>query len=367
MDAEVIGAVLDYMYTQQPSDKTTLNNIRGIFEAADKFRMPDLMSECVSFIKCHLNVDNCLNVFEYATIHNLAELRHSCKTFMLKNFHELVSQGDIIRQIAFADIKEIISDDRLNMRSEEELFDSVMDWVSQKPNQRNVFIVALLKQVRLGLIEADYFVQKVTTHPYIVKNESACRATLKAAWDYICTQENNGSRQLHMKHTVVRPRIPHSVIFILGGWSGGTPISTIEVYDSRADKWHCQPSITNGSPRAYHGLVALNNKMYLIGGFDGGSYFNSLTCFDPVMAKWTEVAPMYNKRCYVSVATCGGCIYACGGFDGRVRLRSAECYHPTTNQWVKLPNMTYRRSDAGAASLNGTVHLIYIYLKHCYM
>jgi hypothetical protein len=34
-----------------------------------------------------------------------------------------------------------------------------------------------------------------------------------------------------------RPRIPHEILFAIGGWSGGNPTNFIETYDTRADRW----------------------------------------------------------------------------------------------------------------------------------
>lgn len=34
------------------------------------------------------------------------------------------------------------------------------------------------------------------------------------------------------------PRIPHEVIFAIGGWSEGVPQKLIETYDTRADRWN---------------------------------------------------------------------------------------------------------------------------------
>ena len=48
--------------------------------------------------------------------------------------------------------------------------------------------------------------------------------------------------------------------------------------------------------RAYHGTASLDNKIYIVGGFDGVEYFNSVRCFDPVIMSWSEVAPMNAKR-----------------------------------------------------------------------
>jgi len=49
-------------------------------------------------------------------------------------------------------------------------------------------------------------------------------------------------------------------------------------------------------PRAYHGCATVDMLIYLIGGFDGMDYFNSVRCFNPVTKEWSEVAPMNSRR-----------------------------------------------------------------------
>ncbi len=64
----------------------------------------------------------------------------------------------------------------------------------------------------------------------------------------------------------IRPRIPHEIMLIIGGWSLGSPTNSIETYDSRADIWqnfaHCDKV-----PRAYHGSIVIGNCIYIIGGY----------------------------------------------------------------------------------------------------
>ena len=48
-------------------------------------------------------------------------------------------------------------------------------------------------------------------------------------------------------------------------------------------------------PRAYHATVALDGAIYMIGGFDGTQYYNSVKKFDAIEKTWQEVAPMYHQ------------------------------------------------------------------------
>jgi kelch-like protein 10 len=33
------------------------------------------------------------------------------------------------------------------------------------------------------------------------------------------------------------PRVPHAILFVMGGWSMGRPTYSFESYDTRADRW----------------------------------------------------------------------------------------------------------------------------------
>lgn len=89
------------------------------------------------------------------------------------------------------------------------------------------------------------------------------------------------------------PRIPHDVIFAIGGWSEGRPQSFIETYDTRADRWINIPYEDHAGPRGYHGTAVIGYKIYCIGGFDGNTQFNVCREFDAENKIWEEVI---NKR-----------------------------------------------------------------------
>lgn len=78
---------------------------------------------------------------------------------------------------------------------------------------------------------------QVKNHAYVQGNE-VCRPviidTLKVLMDVETITQLDGVVQTP---ECARPRIPHEVLFAIGGWSGGSPTSAVETYDSRADRW----------------------------------------------------------------------------------------------------------------------------------
>jgi kelch-like protein 10 len=114
----------------------------------------------------------------------------------------------------------------------------------------------------------------------------------------------NSGVDVDLSNPLARPRTPHDVLFAVGGWSAGSPTAFMETYDFRADRWFLSNHPDN-SPRAYHGLVPLHGKLYVIGGFDGNDHFSTVRRYDPVLKIWEERACMQYARCYVSCCELG--------------------------------------------------------------
>lgn len=180
--------------------------------------------------------------------------------------------------------------------------------------------------VRLGLMNSDYFVEHVKTHPYVAveSQDEGARAmkrtiieTLKLLYDLELAPKDKVP-------ALARPRLPPQVLIATGGWSGGAPTNVMECYDVRADQWFRTNAGDPAGPRAYHGLAVLNNQIYCIGGFDGQSHFNSVRVFSLKTREWREAAPMNCKRCYVSVCVLEGLIYAMGGFDCKFQCQNTK-------------------------------------------
>jgi kelch-like protein 10 len=154
--------------------------------------------------------------------------------------------------------------------------------------------------------------EKVKRNKY-VENDSEARPIILETMRFLCDLETMSTASNEMQTPALAiPRLPHEVIFAIGGWSEGAAQSIIESYDTRADRWiRVHPEDPQG-PRAYHGTAVLGKKIYCIGGFNGVDYFNTCTRFDAEKKTWKEIAPMHTRRCYVSVAALDGFIYALG-------------------------------------------------------
>lgn len=135
----------------------------------------------------------------------------------------------------------------------------------------------------------QYLVNNVKEHPY-VKYNTDCNRTIMATLSFMSDLNTiNVQEEFFKTPKMAIPRIPHDVIFAIGGWSGGQARQYVEVYDTRADRWISLPNNDPHGPRAYHGIAVVDHKIYCIGGYDGSEHFNLCTVFDTVNKTWKEV------------------------------------------------------------------------------
>eukprot|EP00964_Phaeocystis_antarctica_P014878 scaffold8219_cov58-Phaeocystis_antarctica.AAC.2 len=108
--------------------------------------------------------------------------------------------------------------------------------------------------------------------------------------------------------------------------------------------------------RCMHGCVALNGKIYVVGGLEGGSYTDSAEVYDPQTDGWQPLAKMSTARYGFGLAAVGGKIYAIGGFDGRVALQSIEAYNPQLGTWTLVASMSATRIYHATVVLDGKIY-----------
>ena len=60
-------------------------------------------------------------------------------------------------------------------------------------------------------------------------------------------------------------------------FADNTPLDTVEVYNCRTDCWKTVAPMTTA--RAGCELVALNQRLLVVGGYDGNNTLSSMECF----------------------------------------------------------------------------------------
>lgn len=143
-------------------------------------------------------------------------------------------------------------------------------------------------------------------------------------------------------------------VYLAGGDDGAGNLTPMEILDLS----NYQVSI--GAPLPNHrselGLAVANNKIYAIGGYNGGAT-NYVDEYDPINNTWTAKASMPTARSVFCAATVNNIIYCAGGWPGSIN--KMEAYDPASNSWTTKANMpTPIQNFNSMSAVNGKLYFI---------
>ncbi|XP_021913789.1 kelch-like protein 10 [Zootermopsis nevadensis] len=256
------------------------------------------------------------------------------------------------------ELQSIIESEELNVKNEKVVWECVLRWINHDVDNRKGHIVGLLKGVRLGLLDAKFFKEEVSKHPYVTENEACKPVILETSAFLRDVQMMTKEDKDFVIARIARSGIPRDILFAIGGCRYGTLTDVIETYDIRANRWSVLEQVDSIGPRAYHGSAVVGFEIYVIGGYDGGSEgLNTCHCFNAATKTWREVAPMHERRFTLIVAVLRGEVYAMGGFSGNLLLNKAERYECKTNQWSLIAPMKTAHCNASVAVLSDKIYV----------
>ncbi|KFO18296.1 Kelch-like protein 4 [Fukomys damarensis] len=105
-------------------------------------------------------------------------------------------------------------------------------------------------------------------------------------------------------------------MYAVGGHDGWSYLNTVERWDPEGHQWNYVASMS--IPRSTVGVVALNNR------------------YDPKNDSWSTMAPLSVPRDAVAVCSLGEKLYVVGGYDGHTYLNTVESYDAQKNEWNEV-------------------------------
>lgn len=126
------------------------------------------------------------------------------------------------------------------------------------------------------------------------------------------------------------------------------------MYEPGEEAWQQVGTLPN--PLAGMALVATDEALYLLGGWDGQAMRDEVwrwvppaSAEDPVPS-WSLVSRLAVARAFLGAALLNGKIYVVGGFDGQRELNNADAYVLATSEWETLPPLTVARGGLSVVS-----------------
>jgi len=101
-------------------------------------------------------------------------------------------------------------------------------------------------------------------------------------------------------------------LYVAGGNSGGgTATGRVDVYNPTTNSWSTVASMP--TPRVGGAAGLISGKLYVVGGRNGSTYYNSVEVYDPLTNSWNSAAGMPTTRGALGVGVISGSLYAVGG------------------------------------------------------
>lgn len=163
------------------------------------------------------------------------------------------------------------------------------------------------------------------------------------------------------------------LIYVAGGFAAYCPgacgsLANFAAYDTATNQWVSLPNL----PTSVEGAAAVtapNGKIYVVGGFTGGSqvgnFVSGIQVFDPAADLWLTInAPFATPRAHLGAAIIpDGTIYAIGGFGGQVvsqALNSVETFNiDSSTSWASGPSLQLARGfDGVVTGADGTIYAV---------
>jgi hypothetical protein len=147
-------------------------------------------------------------------------------------------------------------------------------------------------------------------------------------------------------------------LYLVGGVTEGGLAADTQVYDPAADRWTPAPGLP--TPREHLGAAASAGKVYVVGGRVGGVGNNlaAAEAFDPDSGRWTSVAELPTPRGgLAATATAGGQVVAVGG-EAAATFPQAEAFDPASGRWRSLPPLPTPRHGLGVVAVGDIVYVL---------
>ncbi|XP_061134972.1 kelch-like protein 22 [Syngnathus typhle] len=149
-------------------------------------------------------------------------------------------------------------------------------------------------------------------------------------------------------------------IYAIGGRDYSKELSSVERYDPHANTWEFVSPLIR-EVYAHAGAV-LDGKIYITCGRRERAYLSETSCYDPVADHWTACADGPAGRAWHGMAAVNRRLYVIGGSNDEHGYRrdvlQTACFDPSDNSWTLLTPLPAGHGEPGMAVLDGRIHVV---------
>lgn len=165
VSSDTLDLILDFAYTGHCNVDET--NVEKLLPVADQLDCVGVVQKCCQFLLNELKPDNCLGIFKFARDYFCKDLQEKGWNYIRSNFMDVITDNPEFEDLTFDEMYSLLSDDQLNVRYEESVFDAITIWINKNPEKRKKYVHSLFKCVRFGLMNVQYFQTIVKPFPHL--------------------------------------------------------------------------------------------------------------------------------------------------------------------------------------------------------
>lgn len=336
--------VVNFLYTSEI--KIDVHNVEDVLAICMLLQLENLVDHCETFLRRNMTPSNCLGLQSIGGLFSLDGLKQHADRFSLWHF-ATVSNEEEFKDLPYDQLRLLISDDSLKVKSEESVFEAVWKWICHDFQHRKGFVADIMQYVRFPLMNLHYLNEDAVVIQ-LTKEHSILRDLVREAICYqtaVCKKATTDVASFRVK-----PRMASEEIYVIGGWSNGQKISSVQCFNVDTLQWTVVAGMTvaHVAREDYFRVVVVNDELYTVSRHKVGKY-------DPIGNCWNQIANGPHIQCkWAGVCECNGYIYVVGGHSSMCAKR----FNPEALDWESLPLMMYARYYPGVAVLQGKVYAV---------
>ena len=293
IEFDTLTSVVSYIYSGHVA--LTVEKTEKLIPASVSLMLPELNKVCKDFLYHKINNDTsaCIDINWIARVNSLTDLAQKSWQVMLEKFEE-VSHLDSFKEMPQPELQVYIRDERLNIASQDPVFEAVVTWVRHDMKNRKRSFERLIKIVKLSHCTPRFLGEVVKREP-LMKTVKCMEHLADAMYQHITTLVQHGTarRGSNQSRTLRLIAIHQDEYWTLKdgesewvgqGWAGGKKLGLsgacmtadgILVTGGQKSKkcWKLTIPTLNWTPmpdlfavRYKHAAVPVGNKVYVLGG-----------------------------------------------------------------------------------------------------
>jgi len=287
---KILCVVLDYIYSAEIA--LSEMNVEGVLCAAFQLGLESLRIRCESFLLRKLRVDNCIKMTNIGRIYSCQGLISEGQRFIIDKFLDIQSSPEFYR-LPSTDLEEIVADDDLNVRNEEQVYEAIHAWVNFDVLSRQSVFADLLSHVRLPSIARQFLLGTIDKDPLVTSSSASRELVAKALTYKMASSRDKKLAQNERTRRRWKSQLI-DVIIVVGG------------------------VIENGAQACCH-------------------------CFNPLTNKWLSLSPLTERRLNFGLASSERSIFVVGGStlgENKSMVSSVERLDPKFNTWERQTSIS---------------------------